>query len=209
MDTLSVSISNRLSPGFTASPIDLNQVVILPSATVSPSCGIKMSIPNLLPRTPALRLYDATEPDDITRISARSIPAKANILDQHLWCVRRISIAKENRVVLTSFQAPFPIGFVLTEFLSFHASRDLIKPFTFQREMQDSHRGHRAGYQLTDTYCVSRNSIMPSWAPSRPMPLCLVPPNGAAGSDTSPRLSPIMPKSSFSDTRMPRLKSLV
>jgi hypothetical protein len=48
-------------------------------------------------------------------------------------------------------------------------------------------------YQLIDTYWVSRNSIMPSWAPSRPMPLCLVPPNGAAGSDTSPRFSPIMP----------------
>ena len=44
IDTLSVSISNRLSPGLTASPIDLNQVVILPSATVSPSCGIRMSI---------------------------------------------------------------------------------------------------------------------------------------------------------------------
>src|SRR5262252_9770937 len=44
METLSVSISNRLSPGLTASPIDLNQVVILPSATVSPSCGIRMSM---------------------------------------------------------------------------------------------------------------------------------------------------------------------
>src|SRR4029077_20159868 len=44
MDTLSVSISNRLSPGLTASPIDLNQVVILPWATVSPSCGIRMSM---------------------------------------------------------------------------------------------------------------------------------------------------------------------
>src|SRR5712671_5577918 len=44
MDTLSVSISNRLSPGLTASPIALNQVVILPSATVSPSCGIRISM---------------------------------------------------------------------------------------------------------------------------------------------------------------------
>jgi pyruvate/2-oxoglutarate dehydrogenase complex dihydrolipoamide acyltransferase (E2) component len=44
IDTLSVSISNRLSPGLTASPIALNQVVILPSATVSPSCGIRMSM---------------------------------------------------------------------------------------------------------------------------------------------------------------------
>ena len=53
----------------------------------------------------------------------------------------------------------------------------------------------------TDTYCVSKNSIMPSWAPSRPRPDCLMPPNGAAGSETMPRLSPIMPKSSFSETR--------
>jgi hypothetical protein len=37
IDTLSVSISNRLSPGLTASPADLNHCVILPSATVSPS----------------------------------------------------------------------------------------------------------------------------------------------------------------------------
>src|SRR5262249_20429135 len=45
IDTLSVSTSNRLSPGSTASPADLNHFVIVPSATVSPSCGIKMSIP--------------------------------------------------------------------------------------------------------------------------------------------------------------------
>ena len=44
IDTLSVSISNRLSPGFTASPADLNHLVILPSATVSPSCGIRTSM---------------------------------------------------------------------------------------------------------------------------------------------------------------------
>src|SRR5579883_141210 len=44
MDTLSVSISKRLSPGLTTSPTDLNQVVILPSATVSPSCGIRISM---------------------------------------------------------------------------------------------------------------------------------------------------------------------
>ena len=44
IDTLSVSISNRLSPGFTASPADLNHFVILPSATVSPSCGISTSM---------------------------------------------------------------------------------------------------------------------------------------------------------------------
>ena len=46
IDTLSVSISNRLSPGFTASPADLNHFVTLPSATVSPSCGISTSISN-------------------------------------------------------------------------------------------------------------------------------------------------------------------
>src|SRR5262245_16298129 len=44
IETLSVSISNRLSPGFTASPADLNHLVILPSLTVSPSCGIRMFI---------------------------------------------------------------------------------------------------------------------------------------------------------------------
>ena len=44
IDTLSVSISNRLSPGFTASPADLNHLVIFPSATVSPSCGMRMFI---------------------------------------------------------------------------------------------------------------------------------------------------------------------
>src|SRR5580658_11057106 len=46
METLSVSISNKLSPGATASPTDLNQTVILPSVTVSPSCGIRTSILN-------------------------------------------------------------------------------------------------------------------------------------------------------------------
>src|SRR3954465_8911778 len=44
IDTLSVSISNRLSPGFTASPAETNHFEILPSATVSPSCGISTSI---------------------------------------------------------------------------------------------------------------------------------------------------------------------
>src|SRR5262249_4854027 len=68
---------------------------------------------------------------------------------------------------------------------------------------------HVAAYQFSETYCVSRNSISPSCAPSRPRPLCFTPPNGAAGSDTSPRLSPTMPKSSFSDTRMPRPRSCV
>ena len=118
IDVLSVSISNRLSPGFTVSPAALNHFVILPSATVSPSCGIRTS------------------------------------------------------TVLPSNSAD-------------------------------------CRYQLTETYCVSRNSFMPSCAPSRPSPDCLVPPNGAAGSETRPRLRPIMPKSSFSETRNPRLRSFV
>src|SRR5579863_8049023 len=46
METLSVSISNKLSPGAMVSPTDLNQTVILPSVTVSPSCGIRTSILN-------------------------------------------------------------------------------------------------------------------------------------------------------------------
>ena len=48
IDTLSVSISNRLSPGFTTAPGSTNHLVILPSATVSPSCGIRTSIAYLI-----------------------------------------------------------------------------------------------------------------------------------------------------------------
>src|ERR1700739_861384 len=44
-------------------------------------------------------------------------------------------------------------------------------------------------HHVTETYWVSINSIMPSCAPSRPRPDCLVPPNGAAGSDTRPRFN--------------------
>src|SRR5579883_150235 len=44
IEALSVSISKRLSPGATRSPTFLNQVVILPELTVSPSCGINTSI---------------------------------------------------------------------------------------------------------------------------------------------------------------------
>ena len=131
IDTLSVSISNRLSPGFTASPADLNHFVILPSATVSPSCGIKRPLQTHLKRSH----------------SNLSCPAKAGMTPRR--------------------------------------------------------------YQLTEMYCVSRNSFSPSCAPSRPMPDCFMPPNGAAGSETRPRFKPIMPKSSFSETRMPRPRSLV
>src|SRR5215472_605817 len=73
IDTLSVSISNRLSPGLMASPADLNHCVILPSATVSPSCGISTSIyavparaRHRLPRSPrhrdVLRLQKLHQP---------------------------------------------------------------------------------------------------------------------------------------------------
>ena len=84
-----------------------------------------------------------------------------------------------------------------------------------------SHRGHAAQagrivttgqhgrHQLVAMYLVSVNSRSPSCAPSRPMPDCFTPPNGAAGSDTRPRLSPTMPASSASDTRRPRLRSRV
>lgn len=47
----------------------------------------------------------------------------------------------------------------------------------------------------TEKYCVSQNARTPSRAPSRPMPLCFTPPNGAAGSETTPRLMPIIPAS--------------
>src|SRR6185312_9566793 len=82
----------------------------------------------------------------------------------------------------------------------------------FPRAVSGSSPGHDTAqriHQITDTYCVSWNSFMPSCAPSRPSPDCLVPPKGAAGSETRPRFKPIMPKSSFSDTRMPRVRSLV
>src|SRR5262245_58065693 len=44
IEVLSVSISNRLSPGTTESPGALYHCVILPSATVSPSWGIRTSM---------------------------------------------------------------------------------------------------------------------------------------------------------------------
>ena len=66
-----------------------------------------------------------------------------------------------------------------------------------------------AAYQSVAMYFVSVYSSSPSWAPSRPMPDCLTPPNGAAGSETRPRFSPIMPASSASDTRSPRRRSRV
>src|SRR5262245_1395236 len=65
IDTLSVSISNRLSPGATLSPACLNHLVTLPSATVSPSCGIRTSInPILFHPLPHHFLRGADRPQD-------------------------------------------------------------------------------------------------------------------------------------------------
>ena len=50
---------------------------------------------------------------------------------------------------------------------------------------------------------------MPSKPPSRPKPLALTPPNGAAGLDTTPWLIPTMPNSSASLTRSARDRSRV
>ena len=66
-----------------------------------------------------------------------------------------------------------------------------------------------AGHQSTAMYLVSVNSSSPSWPPSRPIPDCLTPPNGAAGSETTPRLMPIIPASRASATRRERRRSWV
>jgi hypothetical protein len=58
--------------------------------------------------------------------------------------------------------------------------------------------------QSTERYCVSVNSSRPARAPSRPKPDCFIPPNGADGSDTRPRLIPIIPASIFSPMRSAR-----
>src|SRR5262249_28641322 len=57
-----VSISNRLSPGLIASPADLNHCVILPSATVSPSCGINTSISASPRHRDVLGLHELHQP---------------------------------------------------------------------------------------------------------------------------------------------------
>ncbi len=64
-------------------------------------------------------------------------------------------------------------------------------------------------HQSTAMYLVSVNSSSPSCPPSRPSPDCFTPPNGAAGSDTTPRLMPTMPDSSASATRSDRRRSRV
>src|SRR5262249_58319668 len=60
-------------------------------------------------------------------------------------------------------------------------------------ESEDPSVHVRPGYQSTAMYLVSVNSSSPSCAPSRPSPDCFTPPNGAAGSDTTPRLMATMP----------------
>src|SRR5215831_2762872 len=85
IDTLSVSISNRLSPGLMASPADLNHCVILPSATVSPSCGISTSIyavparaRHRLPRSPRHR--DVLRLQKLHQPFVRALAADARLL---------------------------------------------------------------------------------------------------------------------------------
>lgn len=64
-------------------------------------------------------------------------------------------------------------------------------------------------HQSVAMYLASRNSSMPWWPPSRPRPDSFTPPKGAAGSETTPRLRPIMPASRRSETRSPRARSCV
>src|SRR6185437_3965235 len=56
-------------------------------------------------------------------------------------------------------------------------------PGTFESSERVLLETSRAPHHVTETYCVSRNSFMPSCAPSRPRPDCFTPPKGAAGSD--------------------------
>src|SRR5262249_24379035 len=85
IDTLSVSISNRLSPGLMASPADWNHCVILPSATVSPSCGIKTSI-YAVPARARHRLPRSPRPRNVLRLQklhqplVRALAADARLL---------------------------------------------------------------------------------------------------------------------------------
>ena len=59
-------------------------------------------------------------------------------------------------------------------------------------------------YFVSAMYFVSRYSSMPSLPPSRPKPDSLTPPNGAAGSEITPRLTPTMPDWMPSATRSAR-----
>src|SRR5262249_54763477 len=53
-------------------------------------------------------------------------------------------------------------------------------------------------------YLTSRNSSMPYFEPSRPMPLSFMPPKGAISVEMMPSLMPTMPYSSASATRQMR-----
>lgn len=64
-------------------------------------------------------------------------------------------------------------------------------------------------YFVNAMYLVSRYSSMPSVPPSRPNPDSLMPPNGAAGSEMTPRLIPTMPDSMASATRNARSSDCV
>jgi hypothetical protein len=65
------------------------------------------------------------------------------------------------------------------------------------------------GYFGNAMYLVSRYSSMPSKPPSRPKPDSLTPPNGAAGSEITPRFTPTIPDSIDSDTRRARSSDFV
>src|SRR5215470_5069342 len=56
-------------------------------------------------------------------------------------------------------------------------------------------------------YLISRKSSMPYFEPSRPIPLCFMPPKGATSVEMMPSLMPIMPYSGPSATRITRPRS--
>ena len=60
------------------------------------------------------------------------------------------------------------------------------------------------GITSKQRYLISRYSSMPYLEPSRPMPDCLMPPNGATSFEIRPVLMPTMPYSSASPTRQQR-----
>src|SRR6478672_10847379 len=64
-------------------------------------------------------------------------------------------------------------------------------------------------YLVSAMYFVSRYSSMPSNPPSLPKPDSLTPPNGAAASEITPRLTPTMPDSTPSATRSALSRSRV
>ena len=71
-----------------------------------------------------------------------------------------------------------------------------------ERSLLRSPRPRR--YLVSAMYFMSRYSSMPSEPPSRPNPDSLTPPNGAAGSEITPRLMPTMPAWMPSATRSAR-----